>query len=55
MGKRVDDAEWKMELRLRRFLKKIFYRLTIFLIKVAAIVLILYLYEVTYPHFVNTI
>ena len=43
MGKRVDDAEWKMELRLRRFLKKLFYRLTILLIKVSAVVFVLYL------------
>ena len=43
MGKHVDDAEWKMELRLRRFFKKLLYRLAIFLIKVTTIVLILYI------------
>ena len=44
MGRRkpIDDAEWKMELRLRRWLKKSFYRLAVFLIKVAVILFILY-------------
>lgn len=40
--KRPDNAEWRMELRLRRLLKKLFYKIAVFLVKVIVIVLVLY-------------